>query len=231
MFRLLYCWLLRLHPPRFRRRFAEEMLSIFDHVEEGPAAAKFVAGGFVSLVRQWMFRSEYWEERPIEQVQLSSDGAPVFYSVANFKPRASALIIGGVLTLGLFCATLLDTALVDVNHDWAETVFMGRGEPLWSYAGAYMTDPPNQFAVLITINNEHLAIEIPEEPSVELVPTNRSRFVFSDANQSWVEFVKRDGGIAYELNIYRGGRHFIAQPAQADSPDTTNATEAGWTPR
>jgi hypothetical protein len=33
MLRLFYRWLLRFHPTRFRERFAEEMLSIFDHVK------------------------------------------------------------------------------------------------------------------------------------------------------------------------------------------------------
>jgi hypothetical protein len=42
MFRFFYRWLLRFHPARFRERFAEEMLSIFDHVETKAAAANLV---------------------------------------------------------------------------------------------------------------------------------------------------------------------------------------------
>ena len=36
MLRLFYRGLLRFHPTRFRERFAEEMLSIFDHVGPCP---------------------------------------------------------------------------------------------------------------------------------------------------------------------------------------------------
>jgi len=38
MLRPLYRCLLRLHPPGFRKRFAEEMLSIFDQATECQAA-------------------------------------------------------------------------------------------------------------------------------------------------------------------------------------------------
>ena len=62
MLRLFYRGLLRFHPSRFRERFAEEMLSIFDHVEGRAASAELVADAFISLVRQWTMRSEYWEE-------------------------------------------------------------------------------------------------------------------------------------------------------------------------
>src|SRR2546429_4136379 len=40
MLRLFYRGLLRFHPSRFRERFAEEMLSIFDHVEGRAASAE-----------------------------------------------------------------------------------------------------------------------------------------------------------------------------------------------
>ena len=94
MLRTLYSLLLRLHPERFRKRFAQEMLLIFDQVEKGPAAAKLVADALLSLVRQWTLRSEYWESTP-EQVPWSADGAPVFYTLESFKPRRDALYAGG----------------------------------------------------------------------------------------------------------------------------------------
>lgn len=53
MTRSLYRSLLRLHPPAFRRQFAEEMLWIFD---ETGGAVSLVADGFTSLVRQWLTR-------------------------------------------------------------------------------------------------------------------------------------------------------------------------------
>src|SRR5467141_744683 len=98
MLRLLYRWLLRFHPARFRERFAEEMLSIFDHVEGREATAELVADAFISLVRQWTMPTEYWEEKVSSSVPAGVGGFPVFYTLESFKPRKSALIGGAVLT-------------------------------------------------------------------------------------------------------------------------------------
>jgi hypothetical protein len=98
MLRLFYRWLLRFHPARFRERFAEEMVSIFDHVEGRAATAELVADAFISLVRQWTIRSEYWEEKVSASVPAGVGGFPVFYTLESFKPRKSALIGGAVLT-------------------------------------------------------------------------------------------------------------------------------------
>jgi hypothetical protein len=61
MIRLLYRCFLCLHPPAFRRQFAGEMLWIFD--ETAPEAARWalLLDGFLSLVRQWLFRSGAWK--------------------------------------------------------------------------------------------------------------------------------------------------------------------------
>jgi hypothetical protein len=98
MLRLFYRWLLRFHPARFRERFAEEMLSIFDHVEGRAATAELMADAFISLVRQWTMRSEYWEEKVSASVPAGVGGFPVFYTLESFRPRKSALIGGAVLT-------------------------------------------------------------------------------------------------------------------------------------
>jgi len=308
MLRMLYSWLLRLHPARFRKRFAQEMLSIFDQVEIGPAAAKLVADALLSLVRQWTLRSEYWENAP-ERVPWSADGAPVFYTLESFKPRRGALYAGGIITLIMFCVGCLD-----LKYDWRHPAFIpfkgiefaespegdAQGSPpavttqgsahpnsriqpvsphrgtklpevapsttgqplhpppsapaalpktraragldaldpnrhpirvapsssgravapakisedaLQIYPGAYVTDSPNEFTILITAEDGGLAIEIPREPKSRLVPADGSRFVFADShdmNGNWIEFVKRDDGTADELRIYSNGRHFAA---------------------
>jgi hypothetical protein len=97
MLRFFYRWVLRFHPARFRERFAEEMLSIFDHIGRA-AAAELVADAFISLVRQWTMRPEYWEEKATVSVPAGVGGFPVFYTLESFKPRKSALIGGAVLT-------------------------------------------------------------------------------------------------------------------------------------
>jgi hypothetical protein len=52
MLRPLYRCLLRLHPPGFRRRFGDEMLSIFDQAAGKAAAFKLLADGLLSLAQQ-----------------------------------------------------------------------------------------------------------------------------------------------------------------------------------
>ena len=56
--RSIYRFLLQLHPPRFRRRFGEEMLLIFDDSRNRPS---LLADGAVSLARQWLLRSGLWK--------------------------------------------------------------------------------------------------------------------------------------------------------------------------
>src|SRR5579862_1385594 len=118
MLRFVYRWLLRLHPPRFRDRFAEEMLAIFDDAAEQRAEVRLVTDGFVSLVRQWTLRSEYWEEKTIPPAQ-STNGVPLFYTFENFKPRTSALIDGGILTVIVFYAVCLV-----LSYTWTHPVLI-----------------------------------------------------------------------------------------------------------
>jgi hypothetical protein len=60
MSRTFYRLLLRLHPPAFRRQFADEMLWIFDQAA-GAAAVWLLCDAFVSLARQWLLRSAAWK--------------------------------------------------------------------------------------------------------------------------------------------------------------------------
>jgi len=63
MIRWLYRWLLWLHPPAFRRQFADEMLWIFDE-ESSHGLTRLFADGLVSLARQWLVRSGVWKLLP-----------------------------------------------------------------------------------------------------------------------------------------------------------------------
>jgi hypothetical protein len=104
-----------MHPPRFRQRFAEEMLGIFDEAHCKFAAARLVLDGIASLARQWILRSEFWEQ-PIAEVEtLRSSGAPAFYTFDRFQPRNSALMQGTVLSLAIFCAVCF-IMKYGVNH-------------------------------------------------------------------------------------------------------------------
>jgi hypothetical protein len=55
----LYRWLVRLHPPAFRERFAAEMLCVYDDADWGERP-RLLADGVVSVARQWVLRSRYW---------------------------------------------------------------------------------------------------------------------------------------------------------------------------
>jgi len=104
MLRLTYRCVLHLHPPAFRKRFADEMLSIFEDTAKTSDALKLLADGVVSLVRQWTMRSEFWHEiSPTHQP--APDGIPSFYSLDPFRPRAGAVIHGLVLSTAVFCLT------------------------------------------------------------------------------------------------------------------------------
>ncbi len=104
MLRPLYRCVLCLHPPGFRKRFADEMLSIFDSTVGARAALRVLADGLLSLFRQWTLRPEFWHEiSPTRQPAL--DGVPSFYTLDPFRPRAGAVIHGLVLSTAIFGTT------------------------------------------------------------------------------------------------------------------------------
>lgn len=106
MFRHLYRCVVYLHPPAFRRRFTDEMLSIFDDTPGTAAALSLLADGLVSLVRQWVLRPEFQRE-PAQAIapQSATDGVPSFQTLDPFRPRAGAVIHGLVLSTAVFCLT------------------------------------------------------------------------------------------------------------------------------
>jgi hypothetical protein len=61
MTRSFYQFILWMHPPAFRRRFRDEMLSIFD--EGGARHLKFalLLDGLISFARQWLLRTDSWK--------------------------------------------------------------------------------------------------------------------------------------------------------------------------
>ena len=61
MIRTLYRWLVWLHPPAFRRRFADEMLWIFDEAAKSERVSALFFDAVISLARQWLLRSGYWK--------------------------------------------------------------------------------------------------------------------------------------------------------------------------
>jgi Peptidase family S41 len=105
MLRPLYHCMLRLHPPGFRKRFEDEILSIFDAAATSRDRIRLLVDGVLSLARQWMLRSEFWQGAPLQPVQPAPDGIPCFYSFDTFRPRTTAVIHGSILSVTLFLAT------------------------------------------------------------------------------------------------------------------------------
>jgi hypothetical protein len=61
MTRILYRWLIGLHPPAFRLRFEQELLWIFDESCDASGAAPLLYDAAISLLRQWLVRSGMWK--------------------------------------------------------------------------------------------------------------------------------------------------------------------------
>jgi hypothetical protein len=119
MLRLIYSSLLRLYPLRFRKRFADEMMSIFDHAERKEAAWSLVADAFVSLVRQWTMRWRYWDEKPVPTVLAGTHGVPTFVTLESYRPRNVALVTGVAVTW-FACATLF----FGLTHSKVHAIYM-----------------------------------------------------------------------------------------------------------
>jgi hypothetical protein len=62
MLRRIYRCVLGLHPPGFRNKFGDEILSIFDHTTGKLSASRLLMDGIGSLIRQWVLRPEFWLE-------------------------------------------------------------------------------------------------------------------------------------------------------------------------
>lgn len=60
MKRFLYRTLIALHPPRFRERFGDEMMCVFDE-SAARGDAKLFADALLSLARQWLLHSGLWK--------------------------------------------------------------------------------------------------------------------------------------------------------------------------
>ena len=105
MLRHLFRSAIRLHPPGFRNRFGNELLSIFDQEPGMTAALLLLFDALVSLARQWTMRPEFWSVNSLHSAPPVSDGIPSFSTLDPFRPRTSAMIHGMVLSITLFCIT------------------------------------------------------------------------------------------------------------------------------
>lgn len=188
MLRFFYHWLLRFHPARFRERFAEEMSSIFDDVGGGLAGAKLVADAFLSLVRQWTVRSEYWEEKAVLSVP-GARNSPVFYTFENYKPRKSALIEGAILTWTVCAVVFLAIKHSKVHYMYVPSVsFDSVAEPDFKLPKSTANSSPTPVGMLPRTQS---AIE-PQTNSSERNRLSPERPMPSKANSAAAISVSRE---------------------------------------
>jgi len=133
MLRSLYRTVLHLHPPFFRLRFADEMLSIFDRAQSRTVALALFIDALISLVRQWTLRPAYWEE----PAPVPAEGATsLFSSLASSKPRALALVSGAILS-----ALALNGVSLTIGYAWEHPIFIPIRRPTIVPPAAWKTQP------------------------------------------------------------------------------------------
>jgi hypothetical protein len=120
MLRFLYRAALHAHPPYFRKRFAEEMLAIFDQTESGLERTGLLADAGISLVRQWTLRPRFWEE----PATAADGGVVLFSSLGDSKPRMAALLSGAVLS-----AMVLNGVSLTMGYAWEHPRFLEFRRP------------------------------------------------------------------------------------------------------
>jgi Ca2+-binding EF-hand superfamily protein len=125
----VYILLLRLHPRKFRQRFGDEMLGIF---EESSEKAVLMVDGVASLFRQWTMRDHTVAFSPT----ATADGVPLFYSAEAEVPRIGTLMPGALITLIAF-----GLIYVTMGHRWKQAGFLvGSHHPSPSHILGAHTD-------------------------------------------------------------------------------------------
>jgi hypothetical protein len=221
MLRRLYCVLLRFHPVRFRSRFGEEMLSIFDAAASDANRVALLADAVFSLLRQWAVPSEY-RQGAAEAALWSVDGSPAFYTFGDYKPSPSSLIAGTTLAAIVLCAVWLAS-----QYTWTHPVFvpmatvqfepkpnLGESESLdpripmnilSQYAGTYASSHPSGFIATVTAEDGRLAVQTTGKPKTRLVWVNGIAFKFLGSKTDWVTFVRYSQHPPYILIVCQAG--------------------------
>jgi hypothetical protein len=125
MLKHIYCRLVALHPPYFRSRFGDEMLSIFDQAQTRYARLRLCGDAVISLLRQWGFRPQFWEQ-PVAHKAVPAGAAPEFMVFENFRPRTGALIDGALLSALVFAMVCFA-----MGYAWNHPVLIKIVQPYW----------------------------------------------------------------------------------------------------
>ena len=161
MLRRIYRCVLRLHPPAFRSRFGDEILSIFDQAKGKLSGFHLLMDGMLSLVRQWTLRPEFWRESvssPTPQAAL--DGIPSFYILSPFRPRPTAVVPGLILSIAIFSLTC-----VAIKYSWIQVLHIRIPEAQFE---APQWIPPNASAN--GVSNRTTEPVLHDQPATSSVP-------------------------------------------------------------
>ncbi len=151
MLRCIYRCVLRLHPPAFRIRFGNEILSIFDQANGQLSGFRLLMDSILSLIRQWTLRPEFWRESvPAPTPHAALDGIPSFCTLTPFRPRTAAVVPGLILSIAVFSLTC-----VAVKYSWIRVLHVRIPEvefeaPQWIPPNASATGVSNRTAEPVT---------------------------------------------------------------------------------
>jgi hypothetical protein len=97
--RLIYRFILRIHPRLFRERFSDEMLWIFDEECQRGGASRLLCDGAFSLLRQHAKSDDYHETTTGISLLITNSGiSPIRFVQAGLT--ASILLLGFIFVLG-----------------------------------------------------------------------------------------------------------------------------------
>lgn len=162
-----------------------------------------------------------------------TDHIPSFGTLDPFRPRAAAIIHGTVLSLILFCMTVvairyswshvLNLHIREIGVDWDRQV-RPEARPrqaawlqLDPYVGEYVSNrPPARILIRIEsdpLTGSRLALSLSGagQPSFALSPVSAAKFVIVGAGNSYVEFTADGRGGIRGLSFVLNGKAISAQ--------------------
>lgn len=227
MLRHLYRCAVRLHPSSFRRRFGDEMLYVFDQQKGARAALHMILDCVVSLVRQWAFRPHSGIELSVASLPTpAADHIPLFKTLDSFRPRPSALINGAVLSLILFCMTViairyswshvLNLHIREIGTNWGQQTpaDIRPGRSVWlqldPYVGEYISKSPPA-TILIRIEGDHLSLSFAGHESLPLSPVSPNKFIIDGISSDYTDFTSDRWGRICCLSLAISGKVVTAQ--------------------
>jgi hypothetical protein len=131
MMEFLYRLLLRLHPPEFRERFAPEMTLNLEETEPAEKSPRLLFDCFVSLLRQWLLRTEWWKLAAAAVFACFQFAAIslIWHVPRRFPHHAQAAVSStgeDGLRLVLLCASSFLVLLATVTALWVRSLVAAR---------------------------------------------------------------------------------------------------------